>query len=460
MVSQVCCTGASGSRGSEPGRREIGNSASLESLESFVRRATCSTFYVPGSLSQGEIDVVSGRTGFFALLTADLTTTLGTFVSAVAIPWLVLVNTHSPAKMGAVAAAEMVPFLLASVFGPPLADRFGIKLTSVATDAGAALAMGLIAATPRIGFLPLVLLVAVTGALRGVGDRTKHVLLRPMAGAAGISMVRVTGAYETLNRGAQLIGGPVGGLMIYWFGANGAVWVDAASFAICAAVVAVLVHPPAEETAGEAGPERYLPALRGGVDYLWHNRALLAMLCTFFVVNVLNQAGIAVFVPLWIAEVVNSPAALGLVSGAFAVGAALGSIAFTVLAPKLPPVPTFVAGILIGTAPRLFVLGLSHSLAVVLVVTFLSGVVFASANPILGVTLFEQVPPALQTRVFGLVGAVCLAGLPLGGVLAGWATSVFPLHIAILLIALLCLGLNLVTLRWYRTASLRQPVAA
>src|SRR6202035_3394875 len=145
-----------------------------------------------------------GRAGFMALFVAEMLSTLGTYISVVALPWLVLLSTGSPAKMGTIALAEMGAFVLASTFAPPLADRVGRKGASVAADVGSTLSMGAIAFTPRLGFLPLVALVTVTGALRGVGDRAKTVLLAPMAERAGFAMPKVMGAYFTVTRVTQV----------------------------------------------------------------------------------------------------------------------------------------------------------------------------------------------------------------------------------------------------------------
>ena len=56
----------------------------------------------------------------------------------VAIPWLVLITTGSPAKMGLVAGAEMLPYVVSGVLAAPLADRFGLRRTSIVTDLGSA----------------------------------------------------------------------------------------------------------------------------------------------------------------------------------------------------------------------------------------------------------------------------------------------------------------------------------
>jgi hypothetical protein len=53
-------------------------------------------------------------------------------------------------------------------------------------------------------------------------------------------------------------------------------------------------------------------------------------------------------------------------------------------------------------------------------------------NPVIGLLLFERTPAALQARVFGLVTATAWAGLPLGGLLAGWAVTAIGLRPALL----------------------------
>ena len=371
------------------------------------------------------------RRGLFALFAADVISVLGDRVSMVAIPWLVLETTGSAAKMGLIAGAEMLPYVVSGVVAAPVADRFGLRRTSIAVDVGSAIAMVAIAVSPGLSFLHLAILVAIAGTLRGLGDRVKHVMLKPMADAAGVRMIRVTSSYEGFTKAATLIGAPLGGLMILWVGANGAIWIDAISFAVCAALVFGLVHPPAVESAEPEVREPYLKALRGGFEYLGRDRLLFGMILMIFALNVFNQASTAVFAPLWVNDVFGSPAGLGVLFGGFAAGALLGNVLFTIVAPKLPQLPAFMIGAALGGAPRLLTLGFSHQLWLVVTVSFLSGVAMASVNPIMGVLLYERVPASLQTRVFGVTGAIAFIGIPVGGVLAGWAVAVFGLRPAI-----------------------------
>jgi MFS family permease len=46
-------------------------------------------------------------------------------MSFFAIPWFVLVTTHSPVKIGLVAGAEMLPYVLSGMLSGPLQDRLG-----------------------------------------------------------------------------------------------------------------------------------------------------------------------------------------------------------------------------------------------------------------------------------------------------------------------------------------------
>jgi MFS family permease len=380
---------------------------------------------------------VNARGRFVALFTADVVSVLGTRVSMLAIPWLVLVTTGSATKMGLVAGAEMLPYVLSGVLAAPLADRLGVRRATIIVDAGSALAMAGIAAAPRLGFGWLLVLVAVAGATRGLGDRVKHVMLRPLAEEAGIKVIRVTSAYEGFSRTAMLVGSAAGGLLIAWVGPLGAIWVDAASFASCALVVATVVRLP-EGAIPPQAPQRYLVALRGGFRILWRDDLLPSMIVMLFALNMFNQAGVAVFIPVWVSEVLHTPEALGLVLGAFAAGAVLGSVVFTAIAPKLPMYQTFMLGALIAGAPRWLILGLTHDVLLVCVVTFVSGLAIAAVNPVIGAMLYERVPPELQTRAFGVCTAITFTGIPIGGVLGGLAVTGFGLDTAILVAGVLC----------------------
>ncbi|GAB2631492.1 MFS transporter [Kribbella swartbergensis] len=377
------------------------------------------------------------RRGLVVLFAADVLSAVGSRVSMVAIPWLVLVTTGSAARMGLVAAVEMVPYIVASIMGGPVIDRLGARRSSIIANLASAVAVAAIAATNELGFAVLLLLVAVAGALRGVADRAKELLVRPMAEAAEVPLIRVTSLHEAFSRGATLLGAPLAGLLIYWTDAASVLWIDAGTFVVCGLLVAAFVHPP--HAAVEARRDKYFRSLAVGFAFVRHDSLLATMLITTFTINVFASASTAVFIPLWVAEELGSPAGLGLTLGAFSAGALLGSISFAVLATKVPRYLTFAIGAVIGGSPRLLVLGLSDHLVLVMVVTFLSGIGIAAINPVFGAVLYEHVPKNLQARVIGLVAASSFAGLPLGALLAGELVSGFGLIPALIGCGVACL---------------------
>jgi predicted MFS family arabinose efflux permease len=313
--------------------------------------------------------------------------------------------------------------------------------------------MAAVAATPEIGFLPLAALIAVKGALVGVGGRAQHVLLRPVSDAAGMPIIRTTAIYDGVGNVAMVTAAPLGGLLILWLGPQGAIWFDATSFALSALLVGVLVHPPAGSMPDRdaAAKEGYFTALRRGAGHLWQDRLLLGMLAMTSVVNLFTVANYAVFVPLWVDAHFGAAPAVGLILGAFACGAIVGNIAFTVVGPKLPRYLTFCVSVALCVGPRQLTLGLTDDLAVVLVVSVLCGVTQAAFRPILGAMLYARVPVELQNRVFGMVTAVSGSSLAFGATLAGLTVAGLGLQPAIVLSGSLCLAVTAIPLLRYRS---------
>ncbi|MEV4843340.1 MFS transporter [Micromonospora matsumotoense] len=387
----------------------------------------------------------AARRELVTLVAADLISNLGSRISVIAIPWLVLTTTGSPAKMGIVAAAEFLPYMLSSSLATPWADRFGVRRTSITVDAASAAVIAVVALAPWLGFGALVALVAVAGGLRGIGDRVKHVMFRPAAQRAGVELIRLTSAYDGLARGVALFGTVIGGLLIDWVGVTRAIWIDAGTFAVCALLVGVLVRPPARD-APAAPREGYFQALRTGFGYLRTDRVLLTMLVVVSALNMFAAANTAVWVPLWVRDEFGDPAGFGLVLGVFGGGALLGNLVFTMLGPRLPRTMVFAVGAALSGAPRLLVLALTDHLVVVLVVTFLSGIGIAAVNPLLGAALYERVPEELQTRVLGISGSMAFVGLPVGALLGGWSVAALGLRPALLVMAVVCAVLTVAPL--------------
>jgi MFS family permease len=379
------------------------------------------------------------KRGLIGLLVASAVSMIGSRMSLVALPWFVLAGTGSGAKTGIVAAAEMLPYVLACGLGGPLLDRAGHRRASIVADFASA---GAVLVIPLLGqhFPVLVGLVAVAGAMRGFGDTSKRVLFREAVDVSGVDTTRATSINDGINRLATLLGAPIAGLLIAAFDAGAVLVIDAATFVFGGVVVALFVRA-ARSIVDEREP--YLQALRGGVTFLHGERLIAGLLVLFFVSNLLDSAYGSVLIPLWANGVIGSSVALGLVAASFAAGAVSGNVVFTALATRVPRFLTFALGFLVGGAPRYLVASFATVPWPMYVVSFLAGVGMASVNPIIGAVMFERVPAHVQARVQGLATALSWGGIPLGALLGGWLGGA-NLRVAFVLFGLCYLAVTLV----------------
>lgn len=220
-----------------------------------------------------------------------------------------------------------------------------------------------------------------------------------------------------------MVGAPLGGVLAATIGALNALYVDAVSFAAAAVLVFVLVRRRAHTVDTPTGVRGYLHELREGLRFALRDPLLRAIGVMVLVTNTFDQAQIAVLLPVWAKTEIGTATAVGFVGGAFGLGAVAGNAVFAVFAHRLPRRWAYACCFLLAGSPKYFAMGLSDSLTVVLVVCVASGVMCGAINPLLSAAEFERVPEHLRARVLGAVGSLAYAGIPVGGLLAGWLVS-------------------------------------
>ncbi|MGH8980075.1 MAG: MFS transporter [Acidimicrobiales bacterium] len=375
------------------------------------------------------------------LLTAVGISTLGTRMTFLAVPWLVLTTTGSAALTGIVAFAEMAPYVGVQALGGPLIDRVGAKRTSVVTDLIAGAALGAVPVLLHLGLLSIPALgglVALGGAVRGAGDAARDVLVPGASEIAGTTLERSSGLYDGVNRLAGLAGLPAAGALVSLMSAGNVLALDAASFIVSAVLVFAAVPVAAQPTRAPATTEEresYVTSLREGLRYLRSDRLLLGIAVMILVTNFVDQAGGAVLFPVWAHRIMHSPADLGLLGGVFSLGAVGGNALTSWIGSRMPRRSTYGVGFLVAGAPRFLAVAFLSALGPVLGIAFVSGAGAGGINPILGAVEYERVPRHLQARVLGTVGALAWAGIPFGSLAAGGAVSAFGLRASLVLAA-------------------------
>ncbi|HEV8065410.1 MAG TPA: MFS transporter, partial [Acidimicrobiales bacterium] len=382
------------------------------------------------------------RRGLVGLVASVGVSGLGTKMSFLALPWFVLTSTGSATKTGLVAFFEMAPYVTVGGLGGPFVDRLGARRLSVSTDTAAAVFVGLVPVLHAVHLLPLWMLcalVACAGAVRGAGDSSRDVLVPGVSEQAGTALERSSGYVDGANRLSSLAGLPLAGVLVAVVSPLGVLGIDAASFAASALLVGTLVPASANPPRAEAGPEHaaeaelsYLQSLKEGFDYLVHDRLLVGIALMILVTNFVDQAGGAVLFPIWAHRIAHSSVDLGLMGGGFALGAVLGNIVTTWLGPKLPRRLAYAIGFLVCGAPRFFVVAAAPVIAVIVAVSFVSGLGAGGINPSLGAVEYGRVPRRLQARVLGAVGALAWFGIPFGALVGGFTVSAVGLRDALI----------------------------
>lgn len=372
-------------------------------------------------------------------LVAEGISFLGTRISMIAIPWFVLSTTGSATQTGIVAAVEIAPLVVFKALGGPLLDRVGPRRVTLLCDLGSAAVVGTIPLLHQLGLLsfPLLLvLVALAGALRGPGDAGKSAMTPEIARVAGVSLERVTGLASAVERTSSMAGAALAGLLVAWFGAANALYVDAASFLVSFAVFALAttgMGRPQPRADDAAAPASYLRELREGWDFLRTEPVLVAVCLMVAVTNLVDQAYAAVLAPVWAKESGAGVEVLGALFAVFSGASVLGALAAARWGETLPRFRTYVVAFLVAGAPRFVVMALESPIWAVFAVTVVAGAASGFLNPILGAVILERIPAPLMGRVSSLNTAICWSLMPLGGVLGGVAVTALGVSPALLL---------------------------
>jgi len=368
------------------------------------------------------------RTPLYGFLLADSISLVGTRLSMIAIPWLVLTTTGSAAQTGLVAFAEMLPLVAVKALAGPVIDRLGARRVAISCDLLSMLVVGLVPLLHLAGALSLptlLVLVAVGGALRGPGDGAKHAFVPALSAHAEVSLERVTGLASAIERTATFAGAAVAGALVAWAGPANALVVDALSFGLCAAVFAWSTSAMRAEAVDErpAGTT-YVQELREGWTFLRKDPVLVAMSSMVAVTNLLDLAFSAVLLPVWAKDGGYGVGVVGAYFATWAASSAVGSVVAAWAAERLPRFQVYLWAFLITGLPRFVLLALGVPLWLVLAAAVVGGFASGFLNPILGAVIYERVPAAVMGRVTTLNSAICWSLMPfgglLGGLLAGW----------------------------------------
>jgi len=427
----------------------------------------------------------TNRTPLFATIAADTISRTGNVLTAIAVPWFVLVTTGSAAKTGIAAFAGALPVFISLFFGGVIVDSFSYRRVSVVADLASGLSVGMIPllyALDRLSF-PLLLAFIFVGALLDLPAGLARIAALPdLATLGGMSTERAFALAEGASTVLALAAPALAGVMIAAVGASNVLWVDAASFAVSAVLMAARVPDTFREGIGTregttndemtAAPEaggvpgaggapgagavpdsrdvirvtgtlrRYREELVAGLRFVRFEPVLFPLILFFAAMNLAIGPVEVPIVAVYAKEVFGSPIAFGLMAAAGGVGALAGTALMGWLGHRVSRRAIFFGGFL--TVPlALAGLAFRPGLAITLVILGLLGLALGLTNIAEYSIYFERIPREMRARVIGLTGAIGFCTVPIGRLLGGFLLQKYGLTGTLAALAIIFLPVSL-----------------
>jgi MFS family permease len=204
---------------------------------------------------------------FLLLEAGRFLSSVGSSLSSIAYPLLVLALTHSPAKAGIVAFARTIPQPLLSLIAGAAGDRGNRKRQMLIADGARAVALATLGTLVLAGEASW-WLVAIVGLVEGVGSTT---FMGASTGAlrAVVPIRQLPDAIGARRAWGStvLLGGPPLGGALFQLGRAVPFLADAASY-VCSSVSLILLRTPFQETR-EVEATTLRARLVEGVAFLW-----------------------------------------------------------------------------------------------------------------------------------------------------------------------------------------------
>jgi MFS family permease len=353
---------------------------------------------------------------YMLLWSGQIVSNVGTQVSTLAFPLLILALTNSPAQAGFAGALRALPYVIFSLPAGALIDRWDRKRVMILCDTGRALSMASIPVALVLGHLTILQLYLVS-----LIEGTLFVFFN-IAEAACLPRVvpkeqlPAATAQNMATDGITVLLGPSLGGALYSAGRLLPFVVDAVSYVV--SVISLFFIKVKFQKERVAARRNLWVEIREGLSWLWHQPLIRFIAILTGGNNLISSGYVLIIIVLAQQQQHASSFTIGLIFAVGGIGGILGALIATSLQKRLS-----FAQAIIGTswvfalciplyaiAPNPLVLG------IITAATFVSG-------PVYNVVQFSYrsaiIPDELQGRVNSVFRLIAFGGQPLGLALTG-----------------------------------------
>ncbi|HEX4830692.1 MAG TPA: MFS transporter [Trebonia sp.] len=357
-----------------------------------------------------------GIRNFRLLSSGQLSSTIGDYCYAVALPWLVLSAHGSAVELGGVLACYGIPRAALITIGGSLADRLGPRRLMLCSDVARCLLTVVFAVFAGLHVTSLAALGPVA-ALLGAGAA----LFMPASYAILPSLLAPqqlqsgNAVYNAAVQGGTLLGPALGGAVVAAAGPEWAFGIDAVSYAVSAVSLAMIREPGAGAGADAAGAP---PTERITVwALLARERVLQLILVVLVGANFAVTACFEVALPV-LSHARFGPEGYGAIMACFGAASVAGTLtaarAGGLTKPAVVSASVFlIAALAVASVPA------ANGLPGAAAAMFVFGLVAGFGNVIFVTLIQRWAPPAMLGRVMGVVMLGSLGSFPLATAVAG-----------------------------------------
>lgn len=382
--------------------------------------------------------------GTRGLLLSELVSATGTAMTALAIPWFVLITTGSVARMGIVYATELAPIALLGVPSGLYVKRFGVRRVMLISDALRAPLIALIPVLHFAGVLSfpvLLVIVALSGVFTSPYMSAQQLALPEIVGEDEQLMTRAGGLLAGANRMAGLIGPALAGVLISAIGVTSLLWIDAATFVFSCCMLLTLPRPVADLSAGALSQGFWT-----GARAVLRDRLLLSVTATALVFGFFFPFVIASLPYVADIRFGHNPDVAGLLLAAWGAGGVVGAVLIGYLAAKVTPM-RLGAGAALAMAAALWLLPWQEPAVLIGLALFLSGIFVPLLNAPLMTLLMTRTSPEDRAQAVTFVVTANLIAGPVAYAATGFCFQAWGLQNVLVIVAAGILGGALILVR-------------
>ena len=354
---------------------------------------------------------------FFTIWTGQQLSIIGSRAAQFALVWWLTLETGSATVLATASLVALGPQILLGPFVGALVDRWNRRVIMIMADSfialvGLWLAFLFWSGTMEVWHVYVVMLARSFGAtFHGPAMAASTTLMVPEK-----HYTRVSGLNQTIHGLLNLIGAPLGALLLSIMPLHNVMLVDVATAAFAVIpLLFIMVPQPKHEHVERVKASSFLSNAREGLSFVLHWPGMLVLLAGASVFKIILMPAFNLAPLLVMNHFGRGAAGLSLIEAAVGLGMLLGGLALSVWGGFRKKVYTILLGMVgIGLASLLLGLTPGNMFWLAILSVFVIGLTIAFTDAPISAIMQATVPPEMQGRVFGLLGSLFSLTTPIG----------------------------------------------